>query len=84
MNRCILRPAPEKPGVFFIALRGIGLDVSRVETDVDYLQQYISDITKHPEIKLEKIFTVAEWKYATSIACAINYAEDSVGSMCAW
>ena len=62
-SRVIVRPVPEDPELFFIGTFGPDLDPARAVSDVEYLTQYIRDVSKRPEIKINRVSTLADWRY---------------------
>ncbi|TFY73620.1 hypothetical protein EWM64_g10392, partial [Hericium alpestre] len=60
----MLRPTDRTAAenVYFITLCGAGLDYQRVLEDQDYLREFVSRVTKVPELKIGKIETIADYR----------------------
>ncbi|KZV66517.1 hypothetical protein PENSPDRAFT_755633 [Peniophora sp. CONT] len=61
-NVCAVRPVPEDPKLFFIAAYGPDLDIARATTDVEHLLEWMHKITHHPDIAIDKVSTLADWR----------------------
>ena len=48
--------------VWFTASSSPNLDYVRAVEDKDYMLQFFHDVSKHPEIRVDKIVSIAEWK----------------------
>ncbi|KZV73415.1 hypothetical protein PENSPDRAFT_297016 [Peniophora sp. CONT] len=67
-NGLVVRPVPEKDGLYFIAIGGLSIDTRRLLADVDYLGEQMRHITKHPGLVVTKIHTLAEWRLNERVA----------------
>ena len=61
-----VRPVPEYPKLFFIVGYGPDLDIARATTDVEYLLQWIHAVTKHSDVTIDRVSTLADWRYGYS------------------
>ena len=58
----MIRPALEKPGLFFVVGAGPKLDILKAVEDKGYLEKFIQDLSKNSEIKITKTITLSEWR----------------------
>ncbi|VDB82632.1 unnamed protein product [Peniophora sp. CBMAI 1063] len=61
-NGLMVRPVHEAPGLFFIFGHGPNLDIVKGAKDVDYLLQWMRDVTKLTDLTVDSVGSLSEWR----------------------
>ncbi|VDB82631.1 unnamed protein product [Peniophora sp. CBMAI 1063] len=61
-NILAVRPVPEEPKLFFIVAFGPDLDIARATTDIEHLLDWLHKLTKHTDIAINRVSTLADWR----------------------
>ena len=66
LTPCSVALQPIQEGrVWFTASSSPKLDYARAAADKDYMLRFFRGISKHPEITVDKVDQVAEWRYVS-------------------
>ncbi|KZV72963.1 hypothetical protein PENSPDRAFT_683358 [Peniophora sp. CONT] len=61
-NVLLVRPVPEDPELFWFIGYGPDLDIARATTDVGHLLGWMHKVTHNPDIAIDKVSTLADWR----------------------
>ena len=68
-RRFVARPVPEHDKLWFLVIGGPDIDIQHTLTDPEHLLEHMRRISRHEDIGLIKIRTLAEWRYVMSFTC---------------
>ena len=67
-NRALIRPIPEDPTAYFIFVAAVSFDLHRFMSDKDFMQEQLRLIAHRPDLVVDKIRNVAEWRLNERVA----------------